>query len=364
LNRGIENIRNFYRYYTRDINYKDVEKLFKHDAPEVYDFYVKRMKRSAASSGSFTGKIIFIRDLFIEFLMQLSPARRLVYTIAFFLFIGGYINSNWQWVVVSFVVINLLIAFELADKITAKDELSVARDIQTGLMPKNPPVHEHFDICGYSESAREVGGDYYDFICKDNEPGKIFLVIGDISGKGMAAAILMVQVRAILHNSVSHHETPKTVFTSLSRNLKRVINTGSFFTAIIGNLNQDNSLTFCRAGHLPLIHYSRENNSCTNIIPPGVGIGIGNHSLFETTLEEVTIKPDQGDIFVFYTDGVIEARNEYLLEFGEERLKKIIIKNAHKPAYLIKDALLQALNDFVNNAPRHDDLTMIIVKAI
>jgi sigma-B regulation protein RsbU (phosphoserine phosphatase) len=363
LNRNIENIRKFYRNYTEDIKYKDIEKLIKKDAPEVYDFYVKRMNHSP-SAKSFSDKLLFIRDLFIEFLMQLSPARRLVYSIAFILFVLGFINGNWQWAGVSFALLNLLIAFELADKITAKDELSVARDIQTGLMPKNPPEHNHFDICGYSESAHEVGGDYYDFIKRENNPDKTYLVIGDISGKGMAAAILMVQVRAILYNSICHHETPKSICTSLNRNLKRIINTGSFFTAIIGHLNADNTLTFCRAGHLPLIHYSRADNNCNNITPPGVGIGIGNHTLFENTLEETTVNPASGDILVFYTDGVIEARNEYLQEFGEERLKKIIIRNAHKPAHLIKDAIIQSVNEFVHTAPKHDDLTMIIVKTI
>jgi phosphoserine phosphatase RsbU/P len=340
-----------------------VEKLFKKDAPEVYEFYVNRMKKHSHAS-SFSGRIIFIRDLFIEFLMQLSPARRLVYTIAFILFILAYFNSNWQWAWFSFIAINLLIAFELADKITAKDELSVARDIQTALMPLKPPAHPHFDICGFSESAREVGGDYYDFIIKDNDSDKIFLVIGDISGKGMAAAILMVQVRAILHNSVGHHQTPKTIFTSLNRNLKRVINTGSFFTAIIGNINPDNSLTFCRAGHLPLIHYSIKENLCKNITPAGVGIGIGNQTLFENTLEEITVSPEPGDILVFYTDGVIEARNEYLQEFGEERLKKIILQNAYKPASLIKEAIVEAVNIFAHTAPKHDDMTIIIAKTV
>jgi serine phosphatase RsbU (regulator of sigma subunit) len=363
LSSKIKNIQNFYRYYTQDISYKDLQQLFKKDAPEVYEFYVNRMKKHRGNN-SLSGRLIFIRDLFIEFLMQLSPARRLVYTIAFILFILAYFNGNWQWAWLSFVSINLLIAFELADKITAKDELSVARDIQTALMPKAPPVHNHFDICGFSESAREVGGDYYDFITKENDPGNLFLVIGDISGKGMAAAILMVQVRAILHNSISHHTTPKSVFTSLNRNLKQIINPGSFFTSIIGNINPDNTITLCRAGHLPVIYYSRRDNTCTNIIPAGVGIGIGNHSLFENTLEEITLSPEPGDILCFYTDGVIESRNEYLQEFGEERLNKIILNNAHKPAHLIKDAVIDSVNFFEHNASRHDDMTVIIVKTI
>ncbi|MFO7444944.1 MAG: PP2C family protein-serine/threonine phosphatase [Ignavibacteriaceae bacterium] len=359
----MDRIRNFYKYYTKDFSYKDLEKLFKQDAPEVYDFYVNRMKQSDKDT-SVTGRIKFIRNLFIEFLMQMSPARRIVYSIALIIFMLGYFNGNWQWAVFSFLLVNLLIAFELADKITAKDELSVARDIQSSLMPKESPLNKNYEICGYSDSAREVGGDYFDFIIDESIPDKMYLVIGDISGKGMAAAIHMVQVRAILHNLVLTHDSPKSILVALNSNLNKMLRAGSFFTVSMAHLNSGKTLKLCRAGHLPLILYSRKENMCKNIIPYGMGIGLGNNILFEKTLEEISIEPETGDILVFYTDGVVEAMNGYLQEFGEERLNRVIRQNAHKPAGLIKDAILDAVESFAQSTPRHDDLTMIVMKAI
>ncbi|HSP87017.1 MAG TPA: PP2C family protein-serine/threonine phosphatase [Ignavibacteriaceae bacterium] len=355
-------IKKLYNFYTSDLTMKDVEKLVKRDVPELYDFYVRKMQKPGKAKNKFYEIILFIRNLFIEFLEQLTPIRRVLFSFSILVFILSYFNNNWQWAAIAFVLLCLLIAFELADKLTAKDELSVAREIQRSLMPKNAPENNFYEISCFTENAKEVGGDYYDFINPENSEGRFFIIVGDVSGKGMAAALHMVQVQSILRNSVFNHDTPKEVLISMNRNLRRVLPKGSFFTVCISSINEDGSVLLSRAGHLPLLYYKRKEDCFINITPKGMGIGIAENGLFEKNLEEICIKPEEGDILVFYTDGVIEARNLYKMEFGEERLKSIIRLNKNNPPENIKNKIVENISLFRDGTPPHDDLTLVILK--
>lgn len=360
--RLFDKLSRLYQFYTSDLSYKEIEKLIKRDLPELYNFYVNKMVQPQRQKKSFRGLILFIRDLFIEFLYQLTPVRRVIYTGAVIFFIYGLFIGDLRLSVFGFLVINILLAFELADKLIAKDELAVARDIQNGLMPKVPPCNNHYEICCYSQPAKEVGGDYYDFIDKDCKPGSTYIVIGDISGKGMAAALHMVQVQAILHFLVENNESPKIIVSLLNKNLKKVLRKGSFFTVSLASLNLNGEMHLVRAGHLPLIHFSSINNECKDIIPKGIGIGLSHDSIFDTTLEEIKIQPGCGDVLVFYTDGVIEAMDSSLQQYGEERFKSVIVKNSGKPAKAIQEAILDSVSSFTGTSPAHDDLTLIVMK--
>jgi hypothetical protein len=223
-------LKKLYNFYTSNLTIKDIEKLVKQDVPELYDFYVRKMQKPERARNKFHETLLFIRNLIVEFLEQLTPVRRIIFSFSILIFILSYFDNNWQWAAIAFILLCLLIAFELADKLTAKDELAVAREIQRSLMPKEAPVNEFFAISCYTESAKEVGGDYYDFIVSDGSPEKFFVIVGDVSGKGMAAALHMVQVQSILRNSVFNHNTPKEVLVSMNRNLRRVLPKGSFFT--------------------------------------------------------------------------------------------------------------------------------------
>lgn len=362
--RIVDRLNRLYDFYTSELSYKEIEKLIKKDLPELYDFYLKKMKQPVVPKKSLIGRLFFIRYLFVEFLLQLTPVRRLVYSIGFAFFVYGFFSNQPMYLWLGFIFVNIILAFELADKLIAKDELAVAREIQTGLMPKEPPKNEFYEISCYSEAAREVGGDYFDFIVRESSPEKTYIVIGDISGKGMAAALHMVQVQAILHFLISHNDSPKTILTLLNKNLTRILKRGSFFTVSLACLNSKGSILLSRAGHMPLIVYRKENQKCHNIIPGGMGIGLSHNSIFENSLEEIEIQPQSGDILIFYTDGVVEAMNNFLQEYGEERFMNVISKNADKPAKAIQESILDNIAVFTDSSPSHDDLTLIVMKAI
>ncbi len=364
MNHLFERLRRLFRFYTGELNYNEFHKLVRRDVPEVYDFYVKRMKKPEKSRNRVLDFILFSRNLFLEFLNLLTPGRRIIYFLGLILFILAYFGNDWGFAVWGFILINLLVAFELADKLTAKDELEVAREIQMKMMPEVPPENKYYQISCHMATAREVGGDYYDFIKPDPENDKTFVVIGDVSGKGMSAALLMVQVQSILHNIVSIESSPKTILNALNNNLKRVLKKGSFLTLSIAEVNSGGEIILSRAGHMPLIHYNKSEARCIRVTPGGMGIGLANEYLFSNSTEEVSLRPDAGDLLVFFTDGVVEAMDTYYRIFGEENLIRLICENSEKSAEEVRNVIVHAVKNFTYSSPVQDDLTLIVMKAV
>jgi serine phosphatase RsbU (regulator of sigma subunit) len=352
-------LKNAYKNITNGMSFEEWQKLLRKDVPEVYSFYVNRMQKPVTTGKSLRDKIAFIKNLFNGFLQQLSPARRIIYIFSLGFFIGAFFYNDWQVALFAFILLNLLLAFELANKITSNDELKVARDVQNSLLPKSPPENDNYDISCYSETAKSVGGDYYDFIVKNDE---LIIAIGDISGKGMGAAIHMVQVQAIIRNLLDSHFSPKTILLHLNNNLNKLFRPGIFFTINLASVNTDGNIQFCRAGHLPIVHFCPLTGDCHNHTPKGIGIGLSKNGLFENTLEEITISPEKGDILVFFTDGITEAMNNYLMEYGEDRLNTVIKNNASKDSSGIKSAIISSIKSFTTTAPVNDDLTLIVLK--
>jgi sigma-B regulation protein RsbU (phosphoserine phosphatase) len=357
--RRFNRIRNTFKTVTDGLDYKEVQNLLKKEMPEVYSFYVNRMEEPDIEGKSLRGKLHFGSKLFKRFLLELSPARRIMYVISLLIFLEAILASSLGWGLVAFLLLNLLIALELADKITSNEELSVARDIQNSLLPKNPPEYINYDISCYSETAKSVGGDYYDFILKDNN---LILAIGDISGKGMAAAIHMVQVQALFRNILTAHTSPKDVLSLLNGNLINLFRPGTFFTISLALIKPEGSVQLCRAGHLPVIYFCLKKEKCINLTPKGIGIGLSRNGIFDNSLEEITILPEQGDILVFFTDGITEAMNNYLREYGEGRLMAAVKDNAYKSAEGIKSAIIESIKRYTVTAPVYDDITLIVLK--
>ena len=355
----LDRIKNTFKTITDGLDIKEVQKLLKKEMPEVYSFYVNRMEEPNIEGKSLQRKINFAKRLFKRFLIELSPARRIMYVASLLFFLEAIMASSLEWAFIAFLILNLLIALELADKITSNEELSAASEIQNSLLPKNPPEFINYDISCYSETAKSVGGDYYDFILKDNN---LILAIGDISGKGMAAAIHMVQVQALFRNILTTYSSPKEVLSHLNENLLKLLQPGTFFTINLASIRPDGSVQFCRAGHLPVIYFNRKEEKCINLIPKGMGIGLCRNGFFDNTLEELTILPEQGDILIFFTDGITEAMNTYLMEYGEDRLKAAVKNNAFKSAQGIKSAIIESIKRFTVNATVYDDITLIVLK--
>ncbi|MHB8905896.1 MAG: PP2C family protein-serine/threonine phosphatase [Melioribacteraceae bacterium] len=352
-------IKRLFDLYTSDLSYQEIERLIKREAGEVYEFFAKEIPKPDPTKSKFVRGFIFIRSLFNAFILKLTPARRIFYLAALLFFVVGYSQPQNGYVLLAFVIVNLLLAFELADKLSAKGELDVARKIQFDLIPQHSSSINNFEVVSYYEPAREVGGDYFDVI---ELKERAFICVGDISGKGMAAALYMVRVQAIIHMLLENFTSVKEIIINLKKYFSKNLRREYFLTLSMASIEKDGSINICRAGHMPTYWYKNDSKEFDILCPRGIGIGLNDKGVFEKTLEEITIKPASKDIIFFFTDGISEAMNTYFQLFGEENIKRIIKNNSEKTAVEIKNALLNAITAFRGTAYQNDDLTFVILK--
>lgn len=237
-------------------------------------------------------------------------------------------------------------------------EMTLAQEIQRKLLPQYLPKYSTMEIDAISTPAFEVGGDYYDVVELDG--GKVGIVVGDVSGKGVSAAFYMSEVKGIFQSLSRLYPSPRQFMIKANEALSSSIDKHSFVSLIYAVLDvTSGSLTLARAGHCPLLHLSGEQ--VTYLRPGGMGLGLSNGSAFESSMEECSIQLRAGDICVFYTDGLTEARRGDD-EFGYDRLLQAVVASKHKSASQLKDALLNTVRLHAEKEEYDDDLTVLVVK--
>jgi serine phosphatase RsbU (regulator of sigma subunit) len=357
-------IKKIYDFYAKDLDLREIDRFFREDAKKAYEYYLKEYPDNKKTGNSFSHLIHRVWDFFIAFLSKFTPFRRILYTLAIVIFLLGFFDYNQQQILIAFLLLNLLIMLELADKLTAKEELNIARNIQIEIMSKNVPHDENYEIAAYSEAANEVGGDYYEFFKCEHSEINSFFILGDISGKGMSAALTMIQIQAALKTILMDDKSPKQILIELNVKLNRLLKRDEFITAIFGCIKKNGDVVLCRAGHTPIIYYSMKDMQCGRIKPSGIGIGPAFSKHFDSYICEKTVAPEQGDILVFYTDGVTEMENGSKIQFGEENLLSIVSRNAGKSPAEIMETIKLSLMQFRNYGSSSDDSSLIIMKRI
>lgn len=349
-----------YNFYSKDLTSQEVERIFFKETPTRYKYFVRSMEKPEEKKNKLSRYFAFTRNFALAFLRKLSPVIRITFSLNIIVFIFAMLHGSWDYAFFSFIVANLILMFEVAEKLTARDELEVARDVQLSMIPQKPPDDNNFEIACYYETAKEVGGDFIDFIQKD--AGSHYISIGDISGKGMSAALYMLQVRLLLRHLTDFSDDPKSILSSVNKNVFRHIRKGLYFSAILAKINE-NKINFCRAGHTPVLYYNSVNRSCCEIKQTGMALGLNNSDLFENSLEDFEIASHKDDVILFYSDGLTETMNATRNEFGVDKVKQILSDNSHKSAEEIKNEILSEVSKFRGFAEVHDDLTMIVLKA-
>ncbi len=357
----VKKLKRAYDLLASDLNFAEIEHLFKNETPGIFEFYTRESQKTGKKRKGCMRFLSLVKNLFVAFVLKLTPARRIIYIIGLYFFVSGLITTNTLHCLLGFLVINTILAFELADKIVAKDELEVARNIQMQLMPKSAPRHSLYDIAFFTQTAREVGGDFCYFLSNGQPNDPLIVIIGDISGKGMGAAIHMVQVHTILQ-TLKYQADIKQFLIDLNERLVMILPANVFFTSNFIELAPNGYINICRAGHMPVLHYSAKAQKCNRLTPPGLGIGLTDNSQFQKALEKMNVKPEKGDIFILYTDGLVETRNKNNVEFGEDRLEELFYRHAGLPANELKDEILKAVTRFRGSAIPHDDLTLVVFK--
>ena len=243
-----------------------------------------------------------------------------------------------------------------------KQELNIARRVQKQLIPQIFPKTDFFEMDGLSESALEVGGDYCDFI--EMEDGRLSLIVADVAGHGASAAFYMAHLKGIYQSltqfDLSVEDFLKYTNDALSRCLERRV----FITLTYALFDfEEQKMVYARAGHTPVLYYNSAYDEATFLEDEGMGLGVLRDHSYDQYIQAYEQKFEEGDIFVLFTDGIIEGRNPTSREeFGEERLKMCVQNHADTSVTTLKRLILQNFYDFIENTDRTDDHTIILVK--
>lgn len=244
---------------------------------------------------------------------------------------------------------------EEAEKKNLELELGMAREVQIALSPSAIKATEHFEVAASSVPSRYVGGDFYDLIpMKD---GRFVFALGDVSGKGVAAALLAAMAQGALQVQFASNHSLTEVITSVNKVLAQRSESNRFITLFCAVLDREGHLTYVNAGHnLPIL--ARLNSETETLTTRSVLLG---------AFDFVEYKPRQtrlnsGDVVVMYTDGVTEAVNNDNEMFGEDRLEELIKRNVSLSAEQIKQRILDEVLSFTRGLPQGDDITLIVLK--
>ena len=256
---------------------------------------------------------------------------------------------------------NARLVEESLEKERLEQEMRVAHQTQMKLLPQRRPEIQGLDIDAICIAANEVGGDYYSFV--ELSPSRLGIVIADVSGKGISAAFYMAQLKGIIDAFSKIYESPKVLLQKLNRTLYDNIDRMSFVSLIYAVVDTNKKrLNFCRAGHCPVFYYSTRDKKVHTLVPAGIGVALDKGPIFDRTIEQIEICFNPGDIFVFYTDGLSEARNQNQEEFGEQHLQQIISQGNQLSAQELKTAIVDELRQFIGAARTYDDMSLLIVK--
>lgn len=236
-------------------------------------------------------------------------------------------------------------------------EMEIAREIQNTFLPESAPEIPGFEICATTIPAMEIGGDLYDFIrIPDNRWG---FVIGDVSGKGVSAALYMALCRTQIHTSGGEIANPSEAIRKANRLIFDEGRSSMFITVFYAVLDPARmTLSWVNAGHNPPLLVRGKDPEVRMFEGRGIALGV----IDDVDIPERTVPVEHGDLILLYTDGVTEAFNTADEYYGEERMIAVVSRNRARPADEIRDALLEDIRQFTGTAPQSDDITFILIK--
>lgn len=261
----------------------------------------------------------------------------------------------------AFSLWDAILHHEAAEKKLIEKDLATANDVQRILLPTEEPAFEGFETAGTNMPARYLSGDYFDYIPIDAD--RLGVVIADVSGKGVPAALLMAMCRTALRVLAPAAESPADVMKKLNAQLYPDIREDMFISMAYAHLDRrSNIVQLVRAGHDAPLLYRANDGSVEMIKPPGMAVGIDSGRSFNRVTNDFSVALEPGDCLVFYTDGVTEAVNRGGEEFGLEAMKRAVQESASQGAAAVVRRVAEAVRAFVGIHPQHDDITLIAIR--
>ncbi|MFK7903673.1 MAG: SpoIIE family protein phosphatase [Chitinophagales bacterium] len=243
-----------------------------------------------------------------------------------------------------------------------KEELQIAQKVQADLMPQTFPESKYFEIAAFHESAKEVGGDYYDY--NQRKEDQLAIVIGDVSGKGTSAAFHMAQMKGIFQSLIQVSITPNHFLTMANRAISNCLEKKRFITLFYIMLNfAERKLEYSRAGHCPMLYFDKDRETVEYLAGEGMGLGIIRSDSYRNFIDVKQRNLNEGDVIVLYTDGLVEGRSSNENEqYGYKRLKQCLEKHHDKSADAIKNAILTDFKGFTDSELHKDDTALLVLK--
>lgn len=261
---------------------------------------------------------------------------------------------------VAFAIENRRLQKEIEQKKAMEHELNLASRIQESLLPKTFPDIPSLDIYGITQSAKEIGGDYFD-VLSSNDNDNYYFCIGDVSGKGVPAGLIMSELRSIVRAFSMTYNSPKEILLQSAQLLLQDIGGSGKFVSMLLFQWDGKSLIYSSAGHEHILHYHAATGVCDAYRSGGVVLGV-DYRNFSRLVKEKSLDWEKGDIIILFTDGATEAKNEEGDMYKLPNLQKAVEKYHSLPVTVMIEAILKELKEFIGKAIQHDDITLLGIK--
>jgi serine phosphatase RsbU (regulator of sigma subunit) len=353
--------RSFYDTYARDLRAEDVERLFTRDARDAYEYFARGIDAEALRSLPWYRRWPrHVRFFLVAFSLRLSPARRALFALSFILGTVGMLRIMAGLgpgpVVVSLMLAYLLIMLEVADRVSLKGDLEVAREIQQAMLPNETFRLPAVAARGFTRPANTVGGDFYDILPLPD--GRIVVALGDVAGKGSPAALLMALLLAMLRTLVDEGLEAEALIERLNGQICRHSPPSRFITLFYGVFDPAvGSLTYVNAGQNPPL-LRRASGAYERLDSTGVALGMFERSTY--TSRTTVIAPSE--LLVLYSDGITEAEDKKGQPFDEAGLQKTLDEGPHDDPAALGAAVLAAVERHARESRLADDLTVLVLR--
>lgn len=361
--------RTFIDTYTRDLTARDLQRVFTRETREMLAFFTQGTdERETTWHGFLRHPLRHSRAFFMAFAMRLNAARRLLYGASLILFVLGIVDmanrtpgaSVWDEglpaLLAGFVLVHLLLMLEVADRLTLKHDLSVARDIQRAMLPAGTFVRNGLEAHGDTQPANTVGGDFFDILPRPD--GKVLVVLGDVAGKGSPAALLMALLLSMVRTLVDENLPPAALAGRLNEQLMRHAPRSRFITAFLAVCDPvTGELTYVNAGQNPPMLRAADGD-VSWLQPTGMALGLSRRAVFE----EQRLRLTPGSLLVAYSDGVTEAESPAGVAFDDAGLVALGDLLMPLRAGLAARRIVDEVRSHTDEARLSDDITVLVVR--
>jgi sigma-B regulation protein RsbU (phosphoserine phosphatase) len=379
--RAKNRFKDFFQTYTRDLKAEDLQRLFTRDAREAYEFFVQHVDaRELEGLPWHRRALAHLRLFFTAFTMKLSPARRIVYAASMIFAVGGFISlmrlrlaqtdigkvnvafpgltlpDGMMSLVVAFALVNLLVLLEVADRLSLKNDLEIARDIQKAMLPPGRFRAPGADVAAFSRPANTVGGDFYEILPLGD--GRLVAAVGDVAGKGSPASLLMALLLAMMRTLTDERLEPADLIARLNVQVCRQAPGSRFITFFYAVFDMSTGeLAYVNAGHLPPL-LLRASGDIERLNDGGVALGLFDRSAY--TAGRVVMQ--SGDLLAMYSDGITEAENPEGRPFDERGLENVLVAERRNNIAAIGAAVNRAVELHTADTRLSDDLTLLLLR--